>query len=359
MKRFLSVFLVILLFASLLPAAYADAVPMSKIYIKTYNDTGSGNDVPRVGQSVSTFTAQPESAGFIISSLSLYDMNGAQCTGTVLDQQYVLYVNISVVDGNYYIDGSSTAFINGVQCSITPGGDGKSAVISRNVTPKVVDPTIWKHPGDENHDKSKVFSFAASASPYYNNWQWYILSTYGDKMTADEFAAAYPSVGVAYHENSGGGVTLNINNPIDEMDGWLVYCGFQSLSGAWVYTNKAQMKIKGAVVTTPTIVAPPEEEKTTTVVDGIEVPEGVTIVETPGPEITIVETPEPTVEPTPTPEVKPEKSGTGLKILKGVGIAVGGIVIIGGIIIFAQYLADRKKRKRRAKMSGRKYTGKH
>ncbi len=363
MKRFLSAVLVVLMIAALLPAAYA-AVPMSKIYIRTYNDTGAGNDVPRVGQNVNQFTAQPETAGFIVSSIALYDMGGAQCTGRVENQQYVLNVNITVIDGNYYIDGSTTAFINGVQCSVTPGPDGMSATISRNVTPKFIDPTIWKHPGDENHDKSKVFSFAASASPLYTQWQWTIMTTYGEKFTPEEFQAAYPGVGVTYHENSGGGVTLNISNPIDDMSGWLVYCGFKGESGAWVYTNKAQMTIKDAVLTpTPTIeiVEAPEEKeesKTTTTVDGLEVPEGVYIVETPEPTEEVIATPEPATAPAATPEPEVKKPGTGLKILKGVGIALGSLIVLGGIVIFIQYEIDKKKRKRRAKLSGRNSSGK-
>ena len=59
------------------------------------------------------------------------------------------------------------------------------------------------------------------------------------------------------------------------------------------------------------------------------------------------------------PYVKPEKSGgmsKGLKI--GLGVA-GGIVLLGGGTMFAQYLADKKKRKRRAKMAGRNYKNRY
>ena len=384
MKKAVSLALALLIIASLCGAGYSEnIVGVEKVNVETYPFKGSGNDLPTVGQSVSTFYAGTITAGISVTGVSLVDDSGATCSGTVENKNYTLNVAIVSNASNYVFTPSTKAYINGVAASISPSADGLSAMLSRYIKPNVVDPVIYKNPGDENHDKNSLFSFTASASQVFTSFQWYIMSTYGEKFTPEELASAYPGVTCSVKDVGGGVVRINIGNPYDEMTGWLVYCVFTGASGTPVTTSKATMTIKGAEAGTyrpsPSIEIVSTPEGTT--VDGITVPEGVTIVETPTPQITIIETPEPAAE-TPQPQEpatdtvdtgKTEETAAGqnltekvkgfftpkvLSILKWVGIAAGGILLIALLVLFVQYLADKRKRKRRAKMAGR-YKGRH
>lgn len=371
MKKLLSVLLVLLLCISLVPFAFAeDSIAVDKVYVRSYpSHSYGGNDLPTVGQNYSDFYCDCETGGIVVTGWSLVDDAGTPCSGKVENKNYTLTVTLQSNVVNYFFDGNTRAFINGVAANIS--ANGSTASISRYIKPNLVDPVIWKQPGDENHDKSSIFSFTASASPVYASYAWYLMTPNGQKFTPEEVHATYPSVNCVVSDTNGGGVRLNIHDPVDDMNGWLVYCGFKGYSGAEVMTNKAMIKIKGIVASpTPTIeiVAPPEESSATS---GGDLPEGIYIVDPPEPEI--VETSEPTETPEPTPMVTPEpepkkpSSGAGLKILKGVGIAVGGLAVVGGGIMYATYLKDKRRRARRAKMAGRtsssknssSYKGKH
>ena len=388
MRRILSLIIVILMLCCLMPFSFGEEyVGVEKVYVETYPDKNSGNDLPRVGQSISDFYASTITGGISVQNWTLIDEDGVTCSSTVENKNYNLYINVVSNISNYVFTSNTKAYINGVSATITPSGDGHGATLSRNIKPSVIDPVIYKNPGDENHDKGSTFSFTASASQVFMTYQWYIMSTYGEKYTPEELSAAYPGVVCSVKETGSGSVRLNITNPYDGMNGWLVYCTFTGASGNPVATSKATMTIKGAkeetITPLPVVTETPEVTET---VDGIEVPEGITIVETPTPEITIVETPTPTaeIEETPVPEIEAaetesenntssiketanlisERLGTLnispelLRILKYVGIGVGAVVVLSFFVMFIQYLKAKRKAKRRAKMAGRR-KGKH
>ena len=356
---------------ALCPMASADdIIGIDKVNIETYPTANATyNDLPTVGQQISTFRASTITAGVSVTGWSLVDDDGVTCTGMVENKNYTLYVNVESRASNYVFDGNTKAYINNVTATISPNGDGTTATISRYIKPNLVDPVIYKNPTDENHDKNTVFSFTASASQVYSSFQWYIMTPYGEKFTPEELSAAYPGVTTSVKDMGSSGVRLNIGNPIDEMSGWLVYCTFTGYSGVPVATSKATMTIKGVTpyTTTPTPVVVDTEGSETTTVGGVGVPEGITIVETPTPTITIVETPSPNIiivetpEPTtaPTAEVTVTTATTTkdnsklLNILKIVGIVVAVIVVIGAAVLFVPYLIEKNKNERRRKMSGR------
>lgn len=372
-RKILSLVLCLVLVLALCPMASADdIIGIDKVNIETYpSSKATYNDLPTVGQQVSEFRASTITAGISVTGCSLVDDNGVTCTGMVENKNYTLYVTVVSQASNYIFTGNTKAYINNVAASISPNGDGTSATISRYIKPNVVDPVIYKNPTDENHDKSSVFSFTASASQVYTSFQWYIMSTYGEKFTPEELSAAYPGVTTSVKDMGSSGVRLNIGDPLDEMSGWLVYCTFTGYSGVPVATSKATMTIKGVTPSnaTPTpIIVDLEDEDS-------DVPEGITIVETPTPSIQIVETPSPTIEivetpaPTtvPTAEVevstvedasasaaaKTKDNSKLMNILKWVGIGIGVLALIGVAVFVIPYFVQKSKDNRRRKMSGR------
>lgn len=373
-KRLTCLVLAVIFTLALCPMASADdIVGIDKVNIETYPTANSSyNDLPTVGQQASVFHAGTITAGVQVTGCSLVDDNGNTCTGTVENKNYTIYVTVSSQAINYVFNGNTKAFINGVAATISPSGDGQSATISRYIKPNIVDPVIYKNPTDENHDKSSLFSFTASASQVWSSFQWYIMTTYGEKFTPEELSAAYPGVTTSVKDIGNGAVRLNIGQPLDDMSGWLVYCIFYGYSGTPVATNKATMTIKGAKPsdTKPSVVVVDTDASTAsggTMVDGVYVPDGITIVETPAPSIEIVETPEPTVEIAQTPEpvqtAEPEQAAVKdnsklLTVLKWAGIVIGAIVVVGCLVLFVSYLSEKKKAERRRKMSGR-YKGRH
>ena len=376
MRKAAAMLLAAILLLGMLPAAALaeELVPVDSVYIETYPNSSSGNDLPTVGQNYSDFYVSTKSAGISVTGWSLVDDSGVPCTGTVENRNYTIYVNISSNIINYVFTANTRVYINAVAATIQPSEDGLSATIVRySIKPNLIDPVIWTNPKDESHEASSLFSFVASASPIYVSYQWYIMSTYGEKFTPEELQAAYPGTSCYVSETSSGGVKLNISNPNDGMNGWLVYCGFKGYSGGEVFTTKAQINIKGAASSAapePTIqiVDVTEEPQSSggQYIDGVYVPDGVTVVETPG--ITIVETPEPTAEPTAAPSASPQTAAAeesssakapGSKVLKFVLAGVGALIVLVGAVLFAQYIKDEQKRKKRAKMSGRNYRGKH
>lgn len=355
MKKLLSLILVIVFCIGFVPSASADDGYVGKILIETYPDASTGfNQLPVVGQKTSDFYAKTSTVGCVVTSTTLVGAGA-----TVENKDYTLQVVVTAQAVNVYFDGNTTAYINNVAANVTVN-DSQTVTVSRVITPQLLAPTIWHHPSTETHAAGETFSFAASASPYYDSYQWYIQAPYGDKFTAEQFESAYSAVTVSVIDH-GSSTTCNIHNVPADFNDWMVYCVFTGEGGA-ATTNKASIKVKGA---SSNVAVVGTDGKVTDGIEIVETPNPTSsyeIVETPEPSYEIVETPEPTEEiiPETTPEPAAKKGMPGaVKWILGI---VGGIVVLGGAVIGIQYLKDKKRRKRRAKMasSGKSdYRGRH
>ena len=413
LKKAAVLFMALFILAGVCPqkAEAIDQVTYNKVLIETYTSAkATGNTLPVVGQKVSDIVIKTNTTGLAVTG---WELVGA---GTkVENRDYVLNVNVSLWVENGVFDFFGTkGYINGVESTVTVNSDLKTATISRLISPDIQAAVVWHHPGNESHDAGECFSFTATASQVYDSYQWKLRSPYNETYNAEDVGSIFPGpyAVIADIEN---GTRCNIYDVPEELNGWSIYCIFKGAGGD-VPTNSASITVKNAAPEpTIQIVAAPDaitvvEEKTQEETD---VPQGITIVDAPeevDPEenenITIVqweeawtyddnshwhksadsysdETSEPethTMSWTTTreatkkadgeeegvcevcgyttrrnvPYVKEEKTGgmsKGLKI--GLG-AVGAVAVIGGGVMFTQYEIDKKKRKRRAKMAGRK-----
>ena len=402
-----------------IPEALAEwgVVYYNKIQIHTYpSKTLNANDVPYVDQNVSDFDVRMISDGLAITGWSLTDAYGNTEWNKVKNMTYILTVNVTPIAFNGIFDYSTTAIINGVASNVSLSPDCRTATVSRMITPKAMCPVVWHSPTDETHFTGEVFSFVATASPYFSSYQWYLKSPNNEQILAENAGNVFPGV-VATIAPTESGTRCNLNNVPDGMDGWQVWCVFEGAGGA-AATNKATIHVKN--------VTPPTPEPTIQIVPTpVPVPATPEPTPTPEPEIVIVETPEPkieivqwetkwtndedshwhksvdkysdeidgkedhsfdwtvTVEPTrrkpgvktgvcsvcgytkeePAEYVKPEKNPSddgGLSTGGKIGIGAGILAVLAGGGLFAGYKAEQAKRRRRAKARKKNgYSGKH
>ena len=407
LRKFI-IFLIVCLLLSAFPAGAIamESFDIGKVLIETYPGSG-GNDLPYVSQDYSAFYCKTSTSGVVVSGWSLVDGNGTQCSGKVENKQYTLSVNVTSQVVNSTFSANTAAYINNVPATISVSGDGLSATVSRVISPKLVGATIWKDPGDEKHDAGNVFSFTASASPYYNSVQWYLRSPYNESYKAEDVGTLFPNVTCTVHDRGSGGTTCNFNNVPAEMDGWMVYCAFIGEAGQTLtknafitVTNAAALLAapspspEAAATPEPTIyiVETPEPTNNIWIVEedwsedwsydtqyhwhASKIPQNNKVNEKAAHDMTWTETKAATkkeageetgvcsvcgyTETKSVEYVKPQR--TGLKLpsaVKWVGGILGGIIVVGGGILGIQYLKDKAKRKRRAKMSGRTGSHKH
>ena len=388
-KTAISFLLCVFLFTCFSCGCFAD---VDRVLLQTYPGNG-GNDLPAVNQDYSAFTVQTTTSGVMVTGWSLVDNSGNACYGKVENKDYTLYVNIS---SQIPLSAGVQAYINNEASGISVSSDGYSATVTRYIHPKLMGVTVWKDPTDETHDMSSVFSFNASASPYYNSVQWYVRSPSGESVKAEELIGRFPGITAHVVDLGGGGTTLNLSAVPAAMDGWSVYCSFIGEAGA---TNTKDAHIKITNIPTPTPVPTPTP--------------------TPAPTATPAPTPAPTPEPTPEPvierwssewssdqtshwhvslnpgvtdvrekaahemtwtETRPaskKESGEEQGVCRVCGYtetrpieyirpeglvpdsvqwiiaAAGGVLALAAIVVFAEYLKVKARKKRRAKMSGR------
>lgn len=409
MRRILLAALIISMVASLCPvyAAALDTYSIDKVLVQTYPGSG-GNDLPYVSQEYSAFYAQTSTSGVVVTGWSLVDGSGNQCSGKVQNTGYTLSVNVTSQVVNCFFTSDTKAYINNEAANISVSSDGLSATVSRVIQPRLVAPTIWKNPGDESHESGNTFSFVASASPYYDSVQWYVKSPYNSDYKVEDISTVFPGVNATVHDHGSGGSTCNLNNVPVDMDGWMVYCKFIGVGGQ-TNTSNAFINVTNAAA----VLSTPEPSPAVQIV---ETPApSIYIVETPEPtqDIWVVEEawsdvwtydrenhwhasiiPQVTDVSDKAPHdmvwtetraatkkedgeeqgvcsvcgytetrsvlyVKPERTSielpTGLKWVVGV---VGGIIVLAAAVVFIQYMKDKARRKRRAKMAGRR-EGRH
>lgn len=386
-----------------------DAVTYNKVLIETYTSAqAQGNTLPAVGQNVSDIVIKTNTTGVNILG---WELVGAG--QKVENRDYVLNVYIALWVENGIFDAFGTkGYINGVESTVTVNPDLKTATVSRLIKPDVLAPIVWHHPGNESHNAGECFSFTATASQVYTSYEWKLRSPQNETFNAQDVSNLFTGP-YAVISDIDSGTRCNIYQVPEGLNGWSVYCVFKGPGGD-VKTNSASINVKNAapeptmqIVQAPDAVPEQKDEK-----NG-EAPEGITIVDAPdskNPEdnenITIVQWEEAwtyddnnhwhksvdqysdeTSDPEPhemswttvreatkkadgeedgvcdvcgyttkrnVPYVKPEKTDGMSKGLKlGLG-AVGAIAVLGGGVMFTQYEIDKKRRKRRAKMAGRK-----
>jgi len=412
-KRVLFV-LILSLVLSLFPAAALagniELYGIEKVLLQTYPGS-AGNDLPIVGQDISTFTAQTTTPGVVVTGWSLVDDNGVQCTGKVQERMYTMSVNISSVVVNSVFTSGTKAYINNEPADITVSSDGMSATASRYIMHRLIAPTVWKDPGDESHNAGETFSYVASASPYYDTVEWYVLSPYNESTRVEEIGNVFPDVTASVHDHGASGSTMNLNRVPGAMNEWMVYCIFKG-AGGQAKSKNAMINVLNAEPAVVMIEPSPTPVPTPTI--------------TAAPVITIVETPEPTMdiwvveedwsdewtydntshwhasripgvtdvnskgehtliwtetkpatkkedgerqgvcsvcgytETQPVVYVKPQRTSINLpsSVKWIIGIVVG-ILVLAALVLFIQYRKDRARRRRRARMSGRNRTGRH
>ena len=234
----------------LLPAATAfaddgmEVYYIDKVLVQTYPGDG-GNNIPYVGQEWSAFYAQTTTSGVAVTGCSLIDSSGTACTGKVENKGYTLSVSLSSQVINFIFTSDTKAYMNNEPCNISVSADGFSATISRQISPRLVAPTIWKNPGDETHNSGQTFSFAASASPTYNSVQWYVRSPYNQTVKAEEINTLFVNTTGHVVDHGSGGSTLNLSGVPVDMDGWSVYCEFKGDGGS-AYTSDAFLHVSDA-----------------------------------------------------------------------------------------------------------------
>ena len=395
--------LIICVLAGMLPAYAAETFTIDKFLVQTYPGSG-GNDLPIVGQDYSAFYAQTTTSGVTVTGWSLADDSGRQCSGKVENRRYTLGVNVSSQVVNAFFSADTKAYINGEAANISVSSDRLSATVTRVINAKLVAPTVWKHPTDETHDAYGTFSFSASASPYYDSVQWYIQTPYNQKYKAEEIGSYFDGVACTVHDHGTGGSTCNVSGVLPSMDDWMVYCSFIGPGGE-TSTNRATIHVKNASALletpAPAAVPAPVQASPSPSVYIVETPEPTSNVwvieedwsdewsydsdyhwhESKIPQVTDVDGKaghqmtwtEPRAatkkadgeeqgvcdicgytETRSTLYTKPQRESKGVpSAVKWIIGIVGGIIVLAAAVIFIQYLKDKAKRKRRARMSGR------
>lgn len=253
------------------PAAHA-AEGFPKVQCQTFPGTG-GADLPSTGQDYDAFSCRCITDGVYVTSWSMVDESGNQCSGIVQYKNYTLSIAVSSDREDRVFTDDTKATINGVEASLSISSDGKSATLTRKILPNLIAPTIWHSPDDEAHNAGELFSFIASASPTYTSFQWYLVSPSGQEHPAESVTTLFPGTVFDIADlGRGVGARCNLYYVPAEMDGWSVYCVFK-VEWAETKTGMGRIEVLNAAPSTP--------------------------------EPTPLPTPEPTPQPTPEPTLQP------------------------------------------------------
>ena len=410
LRKLLPALLTVCVFLSLCSSAIADdfeTYSIDRILIQTFPGNG-GNDLPYVYQDISAFYAQTTSPGVSVTGWSLIDGNGTSCTGKVENKSYTLNVSVASQVSNSLFSQNTQAYINNEPASVSISGDGLSATVSRSIQPRLVAATIWKDPGDEEHEAGHTFSYNSSASPYYTSVQWYVRSPQNQSYKVEEIGDVFGGVTYQISDHGANGSTCNLIAVPPQMDGWTVYCSFVGAAGA-TNSKDAKISVIGAKATptpaptpTPTPIPTPQPtpKPTPVAVTPVPTPEVIAVTEewseewsgdaanhwhaSRNPGVTDVKDLAPhEMVWTQTKEATKKEDGeeTGVCSICGYSetrpilysetenslldipalaewgiVALGAILLIAGIIVFMEYLAVKSRNKRRARMARkRKY----
>lgn len=405
-RKTVSLLLCLLVCASALPmsASAEDYIGIDKVLIQTYPGQG-GNDLPYVSGDISAFYAATTTTGVSVTGWSLVDDNGNQCTGRVEEKYYTMSVTLSSQAVNYVFTWDTRGYINNESANLSyVSDDGMTATFSRRIMPRLIAPTIWHNPSDETHNAGERFSFAASASPYYDSFQWYLRSPYNEKYKVEAIGDIFPGTTASVIDNGASGTTCNLNNVSENFDGWMVYCAFKGAGGETA-TQNATIHIKNKPEPTPAptpvptpiatpaptieIVVTPEPTSNITIIEhdyasewsydeaehwhADKVPESESVSDRGGHEMVWTET-SPATKKAPGEEkgvcsvcgyentrsieyVRPVRTAGVPNAVKWIVGIVGGLVLLCAAVVGIQYVKDRRRRARRARMAGRH--GKH
>lgn len=361
LKRICAILLIIILAAAIVPSAYAEE-ELHNVTIRIYpNSNYATNQTPIVGMVASQIQIKPSCN--VSATGYCTDSAGNVYTDKLKYENYTMHISVTANEG-VTIRGDAIAAVNNESASIMVTGP-QTAEITWGFLAAPIAPTVYHNPTDEKHEIGGVFPFSATCSDPDATAKWYLYDQMNNRNTPEEVQSAYPQMSVYTSTSQNGTAQLTIKNAIEGLDGWSVACSFTNAAGT-VWTERAYCKITNATVPTPTpkptneIVDPPSGE---TGEDGL--PAGVYIVETPEPEIQVIETPSPEQTPEPVqtePPVEKKETKPVVKFLKGVGIGVGAIAVLGGAVVGIQYIKDKRRRQRRAEMAktkGGSYKGKH
>lgn len=400
-KRIFAAALAVLVCVSAFPvsAAAVESIGIDKVLIQTYPGQG-GNDLPYVSGDIGAFYATTSTSGVAVTGWSLVDDNGNQCTGKVQERYYTLNVTLASQAVNYFFSQNTRGYINNEAAELSyVSSDGMTATFSRRIMPRLIAPTIWHNPTDETHNAGETFSFAASASPYYESFQWYLRSPYNEKYAVEECGSIFSGTSAYVSDNGASGTTCNLNNVSANFDGWMIYCVFKGVGGETATQNAAiRIKNKPAPTPEPTpaptpaptieIVVTPEPTSAITIIEhdyasewsfddekhwhADKIPMSESVSDEGTHDMVWTETPATKKAPgekkgvcsvcgyeqTETIEyVRPVREAKVPKAVKwAVGI-IGGLVLLAAAVVGIQYIKDKRRRERRARMAGR--TEKH
>jgi hypothetical protein len=277
-RKIIAAFLLLCILLVSMPAVYAD---LDRVVLQTFPGSNTGNDLPYVGQEISAFRVTAKTNNVTVSNWTLVDDYGSPCYDYVRARYYTLSINLASTDGSALFSPSTIAIINNEAASLAASADGRTATVTRRIYPLQIRPDIWHSPTDETHDAGDVFSFTASAAPYYSSFAWILVTPDGEELNAEAVQDRFPNTTAVISDlGRGNGVRCNLHEVPNEMNNWKIYCLFAN-DVSEVKTQQAELHVN--YIATPT----PE----------------------PTPEPTPIPTPEPTPEPTPvpTPEPTPEE----------------------------------------------------
>ena len=273
-RKMVAAFLLLCIFFAGITVAHAD---LERVVLQTFPGSNTGNDLPYVGQEISAFRVAAKSGNVTVTGWSLVDDYGSPCNDYVRARYYTLYIKLSSADGSSLFSSRTGAVINNEEASLVASADGSTATVTRRIYPLQIKPDIWHNPTDETHDAGDVFSFTASAAPYYSSFVWMLIPPEGEEFSAEDIQDHFPNTTAVISDlGRGNGVRCNLHSVPNEMNGWKICCLVLN-DVSEVRTQPAELHVN--FVATPT----PE----------------------PTPEPTPAPTPEPT--PVPTPEPTPEE----------------------------------------------------
>ena len=179
-RKIIMAILLCMLLANL-TVAYAD---VDRVLLQTYPAGAGTNDLPYVGQEVSAFRVGTTTGGVVVTGWSLIDDYGSPCYDYVRARYYTLNINLAGENDGVIFSNLTKAFINNEEATLVYSADGRSATVSRRIYPLQIRPDIWHSPTDETHDAGELFSFTASAAPYYSAFTWMLVTTGDEELLA-------------------------------------------------------------------------------------------------------------------------------------------------------------------------------
>ena len=364
LKKIFSVLLVLVLMLALVP--FASAEEIGNVTIRVYpNSSYATNQNPIVGMEASKIQVKP-SCNVTVTSFYVTDPAGNQITGKLEYKNYQLHIT-AVANAGDVISPSASASVNNEFANISVDSTGVADIVWSFLAAPIA-PTIYHSPTDERHEIGGTFSFTATCSDPDAKPKWYIYDQVNNRNTVAELTGKYDNMQLIETVTENGTARLNIHNAVEGIDGWSVACSFTNDAGT-VWTERAYCRVTNSTLPTNPVVDP-AASPVSDPKQSSDMPDGVYLVDPPTPEVYVVETPEPTPEATvvgTTAAVDETEAKTGEKpfsrVLKWIVIGIAAIVIIVGAVILIQYLKDKKRRERRAKMAAAKnsanYRGKH